>query len=206
MAEKIARRALVLASGSRTRFEIMKSAGLSFTVDPADIDEPAIRAQLMAQNPPAGPNDMAAKLASAKALAISPSHGNEIVIGSDQILSKGTAIFEKPSDRDKAMQELMSLRGCAHTLHTGVALACEGKIVWRHVETAVLTMREFSKEFAADYLRRIGDDACLSVGAYQIEGPGIQLFEKIDGDYFTILGLPLLPLLQELRRMGELDK
>ncbi len=206
MSEQKTGQALVLASGSRTRFEMMKSAGLAFTVDPADIDEQAIREKRMNQSTPCDPSEMANELAMAKALAISPLHKNEIVVGSDQILALGDEIYSKPANREEALQTLKSLRGKTHTLHTAVAIACNEKIHWHHVETASITLREFSPEFAEEYLRRIGDDAYLSVGAYQIEGLGIQLFKKIEGDYFTILGLPLLPLLKELRNMGVLQQ
>ena len=205
MAERKSGRALVLASGSRTRFEILKSAGLAFTVDPADIDEQALRKKCQAQTPPTHPGEIAQALAIAKAQAIGARHGNEIIIGSDQVLALDEHIFSKPHSRQEAVKSLLTLRGKTHALHTALAIVCNGNIHWQHVETAHLHMRDFSDEYANDYVRRVGDEALKSKGAYQIEGPGIQLFDKIEGDYFSILGLPILPLLKELRAMGELQ-
>lgn len=203
MANEQSRRSLVLASGSRTRHDIMKAAGLSFTVDPADIDEEGKRADLRNENV-TDPAAIALELAIAKAIAISKIHPEQSVIGSDQVLSFNNEIFAKPQSREDALAALKTLRGQTHELHSAVVIAHDGKISWRHVETAHLEMRNFSDAFADDYLVRIGDDAFSSPGSYQIEGAGIQLFKNIHGDHFAILGLPLLPLLNELRRQGDI--
>jgi septum formation protein len=190
---------LVLASGSRTRREMLQAAGLAFTVVPADIDEAALRASLHASRPGIMPEAIADQLARAKAETVSRDHPKALVIGADQILAMGTAIFEKPSGIDDARRSLLRLRGAEHALHSAVALAEHGDVKWTHVSTARLKMRDFSEAALDEYLARAGADACHAVGAYQIEGIAIQLFDTVDGDYFTILGLPLLPLLGELR-------
>jgi len=126
------------------------------------------------------------------------------VIGADQTLSLGNQLFDKARDLGQAGSQLRQLRGRCHTLHAGLAVAMEGRIVWRHLETATLTMRDFSDAFLARYLADVGEALLTSVGCYQLEGPGAQLFDDIDGDYFTILGLPLLPLLAFLRQQKVL--
>jgi septum formation protein len=199
MAEKDDRPGLILASGSRTRREMLQAAGLAFTIVPADIDEAALRAHLLSSKPGITPAGIAEELARAKAETVSRDHPQALVIGSDQVLSLGETIFEKPRDLNDARDCLMKLRGVEHELHSAAALARHGDVLWTHTDTARLTMRTFSPAAVDEYLARDGADVCRSVGAYQIEGHAIQLFEKVDGDYFTILGLPLLPLLSELR-------
>ena len=198
MSERAANR-LVLASGSRSRRQMLEAAGLAVTIAPADLDEGAIRETLSAGDSTVEPADVAEVLARAKAETVSRAHGDAIVIGADQVLALGDDIFEKPAGLDGARAHLMRLRGHTHQLHSAVVLAQAGEIVWAHVDTASLTMRAFSPGFLDDYLSRAGSVVCESVGAYQLEGQGVQLFERIEGDYFTILGLPLLPLLAELR-------
>lgn len=195
-------RHLILASGSQTRHELLKAAGIAFTVVPAAIDEDAIRDALGGEQETIEPADVAEILARAKGEAVSGENPDSMVISADQTLSFGEEIFSKPADADEARDTLLRLRGKEHFLHTAVALAVAGEINWVHVETARLKMRQFSIDFLADYLVRAGQSACQSVGAYQIEGLGLQLFEEIEGDYFTILGLPMLPLMNELRRRG----
>ncbi|MDX2290363.1 MAG: Maf family protein [Hyphomicrobiaceae bacterium] len=197
-------RPLVLASASRIRQEIMKSAGLAFTVDPADIDEPAVRRQLTVDDPSIAPGEVAVALARAKGLSVSARQPGSLVIAADQILALGSEVFAKPSTLDEARHTLMRLRGQTHELVSAVALAQDGDIVWDASDTARMTMRRFSAAFVSEYLLRAGSDVCSSVGAYQLEGLGIQLFDEIDGDYFTILGLPLLPLLEQLRTRGAM--
>lgn len=197
---------IVVASASLTRHEMLKRAGLAFTVDPADIDEAAIRETLRTDDEAVSPSDIAEVLARTKGETVSVRHPEAVVIAADQVLALGDEIFAKPTDLDEARETLMRLRGRTHQLHSAVVLAQAGAVTWIQVETAHLTMRKFSAGFVSDYLMRAGADVCQSVGAYQLEGLGIQLFEKIEGDYFTILGLPLVSLLAELRQRGVIEK
>ena len=144
--------------------------------------------------------DVAEALAKAKAIEVSSRNSGAWVIGSDQVLAQGEIIFSKAATRDEARSTLQALRGKTHSLHSAAALVQHGIVVWQHVQTANLTMRMFSDAWLEQYLDAAGDALVQSVGAYQVEGLGIQLFESIDGDYFTILGMPLLALLSELRR------
>jgi len=191
---------LLLASASPFRRRMLEAAGLSFRVAPADIDEDALKQRLLQAK--SAPPAIAMALARAKAEAISAGSREALVIGADQVLAFGGELFSKPADRAQARAQLLRLRGHSHCLHTAVALAIGGKIVWNRVETATLVMRAFSDAFLARYLDEAGDRVCRTVGAYEIEGLGIQLFERIDGDYFGIIGLPLLALLAELRARG----
>lgn len=195
---------LVLASASRSRRDMLDAAGVAFEVVPADVDEPALRAQHLKTAPAAGPGDIARMLAEAKAAAVSARRPEALVIGADQVLVLDGDLFSKPDSAAAARRDLLRLRGRSHRLHSAVALAQGGKIDWTHGAAATLTMRAFSDNYLDGYLRRCGPEVLASVGAYQIEGPGIGLFERVEGDYFTILGLPLLPLLAELRRRGVL--
>ncbi len=198
-------RPLVVASASRTRHEMLKAAGLAFTVDPADLDEAALRRDLQARTPAITPLAVAEALARAKGEAVSRRQPGSLVISADQVLALGSEIFAKPTSEDDARESLMRLRGETHELLSAVAIAENGHVVWAVSDAARLTMRRFSAGFVSEYLLRAGSDVCQSVGAYQLEGLGIQLFEKVEGDYFTILGLPLLPLLAELRERGALS-
>jgi septum formation protein len=189
----------VLASASRARRELLAAAGVAFTVDPADVDEPALRRSLQAGTAPA---KIAELLARAKAEDVGTRHRDSLVIGADQVLAFGDEILSKPGDAKGARATLRKLRGKTHELISAVAFAEDGKITWAHTATARLTMRDFSEAFLEEYLLRAGDRVGQSVGAYELEGPGVQLFERIEGDYFTILGLPLLPVLAELRARG----
>jgi septum formation protein len=190
--------ALVLASGSITRRTLLEAAGVPFVVRPADVDESAIRDALLADNPGLAHGQIAEALAVAKALVVSDHMPGHIVIGSDQVLSCDGRLFEKARSLAEARACLLDLRGKTHTLHAAVALALNGEILWQHLEPADLTLRPFSEEALDAYLAKVGTKVLTSVGAYQIEGPALQLFERIDGDHTTILGLPLLPLLSEL--------
>jgi septum formation protein len=192
---------LVLASASLYRRRLLEAAGVAFTVVPADVDEPAIRQGLKS----ADPSSVAAALAAAKAEAVSRRRPQALVIGADQVLALGADIFSKPRDLADARRQLQQLRGKAHCLPTAVALAQTGKVVWRHVEAPELVMRSVSDAFLERYLAGCGEHICQIVGAYEIEGRGIQLFQRIEGDTFTIIGLPLLPLLAELRARGVID-
>ncbi|MDI1346841.1 MAG: Maf family protein [Pseudolabrys sp.] len=197
----IAQQPLVLASKSDIRGKILAAAGLRFGIRPAQIDERAVEAK-------AGSLDAAgaaALLARAKADAVAATQAGHLVLGADQTLALGTERFSKPADRAEAARQLRALRGKTHALHSALALVCDGKVLFEMVDTAQLTMRDFSDRFLDDYLDMAGDTALASVGGYQLEGIGIHLFEKIEGDYFTILGLPLLPLLAYLRQSGFVD-
>lgn len=195
---------LVLASASITRQNLLKAAGLVFRIEPATVDEHAIRAKLRRHPETRTPTHVVEELARAKARQVSAVRADAVVIGADQVLALGDEIFSKPHGIDEAREALLRFRGRTHHLHTTVATARAGDVLWSHSETAALTMRSFSDTFLADYLARQGAGACNSPGGYEIEGLGIQLFERIEGDYFGILGLPLLPLLAELRARGYL--
>ena len=193
---------LILASGSIGRADILKGAGMNFTIQPSSIDEGAIRDVLVTENSAISPADIAEVLARAKAEQVSQEKGEAIVIGADQVLALGDEIFEKPTSMDQARDNLLRFRGRTHHLHAAICIALKGETEWSHVATASLKMRDFSAEFLGQYLAAAGDSVKTSVGAYRLESYGIHLFDKIDGDYFTILGLPLIPLLDELRKRG----
>ncbi|ADZ68509.1 Maf-like protein [Polymorphum gilvum] len=195
--------ALILASGSRIRAELLENAGLTVAVDPARIDERAVEAPLLAAG--VAPEDIARVLAEAKAQEVSARRPDDLVIGADQVLGLGDERFTKPADMAAARRQLLTLSGRTHELHSAVAVARGGETVWSHVSTARLTMRDLSPAYVGRYLAAAGDAALSSVGCYQLEGLGVQLFETVDGDYFTILGLPMLPLLAFLRDSGEID-
>jgi septum formation protein len=195
------RQPLVLASKSDIRGKILAAAGLRFEIRPAQIDERAVEAK-------AGVSDAAAAarvLARAKAEAVSATISDRPVLGADQTLARGSLRLSKPTDRVAAAEQLRALRGRTHELHSALALVRDGELLFSCVETARLTMRDFSDRFLDEYLDMAGGAALGSVGAYQLEGIGIHLFEKVEGDYFTILGLPLLPFLAFLRDNGFVD-
>jgi septum formation protein len=194
---------IILASGSPFRKALLANAGIEFSAVPAEIDERAVEAPL--QGTGSTPEDVALILAEAKALDVSERNPGALVIGCDQTLSLGDHVFHKPDGMEGARLHLLSLSGKTHQLNSAVVLARDGETLWRHVSVARLTMRKLDPAFIGRHLARVGDKALASVGAYQIEGEGIQLFEKIEGDYFTIVGLPLLPLLAALRDLGAID-
>lgn len=195
--------ALVLASTSQSRRTLMKNAGLVFEAVAADIDERAIEAE--ERNAKLGPAELALELARQKALDVSRRKPGALVVGCDQTMSLEQIVFHKPAGVGEARRNLWTLRGKTHRLNSAIVLVRDGEVSWEHVGIAELTMRSFSESCLDLYLSRVADSVLKSVGAYQLEGEGIQLFESIEGDYFTILGLPLLPLLSKLREMGELD-
>ncbi|MGV2978169.1 Maf-like protein [Roseibium alexandrii] len=195
--------ALVLASGSKIRAELMRNAGLTIDVDPANVDERAVEAPLLEAGFP--PEDLASVLAEAKANDVSARRSGELVIGADQILAFEGERRTKPDDMEAARRQLLAFSGKTHELLSAVVISKDGEAIWRHVSTARLNMRTLSPAFVGRYLAEAGDDVLSSVGAYQLEGLGLQLFEKIDGDYFTILGLPMLPLLAQLRELGVIE-
>ncbi len=192
---------IILASGSRARREMLRAAGVSFTVETADVDEDAIRAALNDDDGEAtvDPDDVAEILAVAKAEAVSLQQPEAFVIGGDQVLAFEDHILTKPKDEASARRQLASFRAKVHALHSAVAIAHNGEVQWSTVDTAEMYVRDFSDAFLDDYMRRAGRTVLDSVGAYLMEGLGIQLFERIEGDYFTVLGMPLMPLLGELR-------
>jgi septum formation protein len=194
---------LILASKSPFRAQILRNGGISFRAEAAEIDERATEAPLLKSG--AAPEEVASILAEAKALDVSGRLPDALVLGADQTLSLDDELFHKPADMEAARRHLLKLSGKTHILSSALVLARRGGTIWRDVSVARLTMRKLSPSFIGQHLARVGAAALSSVGAYQYEGEGIQLFEEIDGDYFTIVGLPLLPLLQELRRLGEID-
>ena len=193
---------LILASGSEARKTMMQAAGLTFDVVPADIDEDAIRASMMLESGTVEAADVASVLAMEKAMLVSRAHPKALVIGSDQVLALGRRHFTKSATEVEARETLVALRGRTHELVSAVALAHGGEIVWQSFDSAQMTMRQFSDDYIASYISSAGDAVVKSVGCYELEGFGVQLFEGIEGDYFTILGMPLLPLLTELRTRG----
>ena len=196
----IAPHPLVLASKSDIRGKLLAASGLRFGIRAAQIDERAVERDANVSDAQAA----ARLLAKAKAEAVSAQMPGHIVLGADQTLARGNIRLTKPVSRDEAAAQLRTLRGRTHELHSGIALVRDGEMLFEMVDTARLTMRDFSDRFLDDYLDMTGTAALSSVGAYQLEGIGIHLFERVEGDYFTVLGLPLWPVLAELRRAGVL--
>jgi septum formation protein len=194
----LAAQPLVLASRSESRRAVLASAAIPLEVLPADIDERTIEARAGTQPP----GEIALLLARAKAGAVAARLPGRLVLGADQTLALGDRLFAKPADRTAARDQLKSLRGQTHALHSAVVLVRDATVLFEHCEIARLTMRGFSDRFLDSYIEAVGPAVTASVGAYQVERAGIQLFERIEGDHFTILGLPLLQLLQFLRREG----
>jgi septum formation protein len=186
---------LILASQSRARQALLAGAGIKFEAVPADIDE---RAMQQASGMTA-PGDVAALLAREKSLSVSSQLSGRLVVGADQTLALGSRLFSKPAGRVQAAEQLRALAGGVHELHSAVAVARDGKIVFAALTSAHMTMRKLDEAEIEAYLDEAGEAATSSVGAYQLEGLGVHLFERIEGDYFTILGLPLLQLLAFLR-------
>jgi len=194
---------IILASTSEIRARLLANAGIEFDAIGADVDERAIEEPLIKAN--LLPEDIASVLAEAKALNVSEKFPGATIIGADQILAFEGRRWTKPETMAEARSNLLDFRGKTHELHAAIVGARDGETIWRHVSTARLTMRDFTPEYLGRYLASVGDKVLTSVGAYQLEGEGVQLFERIEGDYFTILGLPLLPLLDFLRREGIID-
>ena len=187
---------LILASQSRARKMLLANAGLSFEAMPADIDERRVQ---QASNL-SGPGEIAKLLAREKAVWVSARKAGQYVIGADQTLALGNRLFNKPDGRAAAAEQLRALAGQTHELHSAIAVVLDGKTVFETVTIARMTMRPLSGEEIRLYLDEAGEAVTTSVGAYQLEGLGVHLFERIEGDHFTILGLPLFPLLDFLRR------
>jgi septum formation protein len=189
---------LILASASPIRRQLLEAAGLMPEVVAANVDEQAIRAgfERGEQLPYA---QLARRLAAAKARDVSQRHPAAWVVGADQVLFVGSRLFVKPESAAQARADLQALRGRWHTLASAVAVAMDGKLVWDGIDTARLQMRAFSNDFLDSFIAKSGRGISTSVGGYQLEGLGVHLFQRLEGDYFTILGLPLLPLLAFFR-------
>ncbi|HEV2676862.1 MAG TPA: Maf family nucleotide pyrophosphatase [Aliidongia sp.] len=193
---------IILASASKIRLSLLQQAGLSVEVQVPAVDEQEMKASFQAERAPV--EACAEALAELKAVRVSQRHPGALVIGADQMLDLNGIWFDKPADLDHARAHLQALRGQTHRLVTAAVVALNGSRIWHTIDTARLTMRPFSDAFLAGYLERQGPVVLSSVGAYQLEGLGAQLFNRIEGDFFTILGLPLLPLLGFLRGHGAL--
>ncbi len=193
--------AVILASASAARAALLRSAGLEVTTQPSGVDEEALKASLLAET--ATPRDIADALAEAKAVKVSARRAG-LVIGADTTLDLDGVLYDKPSSLEEANAHLRAFRGQTHRLHSAAVIAEAGRPVWRRLETASLTVRDFSEGFLSAYMAAEGEALLSSVGCYRLEGLGAQLFSRIEGDYFTILGLPLLPVLDYLRTRGVL--
>ena len=191
---------LILASQSRTRQMLLDNAGIACEAVPADIDERAVQEASKLSEPGA----IASLLAREKALAVSAKNPGRLVVGADQTLALGMRLFNKPAGRDQALDQLRALAGNTHELNSAVAVARDGKLVFADIAVARMTMRRMGEGELSAYLEAAGERVTTSVGAYQLEGLGVHLFERIEGDHFTILGLPLLSLLAFLRGQGLL--
>ena len=191
---------LLLASASQIRLTLLQNAGLNVSAQPARIDEDAVRASLKADH--AKPRDVADTLADLKARKLAGRNPSALVLGCDQVLAFDGQVWSKPKDRAQARHQLQTLRGQTHHLLSAAVLYHDAKPIWRHIGVAKLTMAAFSDSYLDAYLGRNWPHVASSVGAYQIEGEGIRLFTSVEGDYFSILGLPLLPLLSYLALKG----
>ncbi len=191
---------IILASASPARAKVLRGAGVEFEVVPAHVDEDSIKQSLLAEKAP--PRDVADALAELKAVRVSSRYPGALVLGADQVLQFGGELVSKCESLAEARALLARLRGGKHELLSALVLAKDGAPIWRHVGKAILTMRNFSDGFLDDYLAREGEGLLSGVGCYRLEGRGAQLFSAIDGDYFTILGLPLVPLLSALREQA----
>ncbi len=187
---------LILASKSAARRAMLSDAGVPFVVQVADVNEDALK------TPGVDPVELAVELARAKALAVSRHDADAWVLGADQTLAFDGGLVSKAATLDAARERLSAMRGRTHQLHSGAALARNGQVVWSGVDTVEMRMRDFSDAFLDAYLAAEGEALLSCVGSYRLEGLGAQLFEAVEGDYFTVLGLPLWPVLAELRRAG----
>jgi len=190
---------LVLASGSASRRSILKKASVPFDIDPADIDESAVKGAFGGT-----PAELALELARLKALAVSPRHPGTLVLGADQVLEFEGRAYDKSRDQNEARERLLLLRGHTHALVGGLALVLDNEIVWQHQSRCVMRVRAFSDAFLDQYMDEAGSILTAGVGGYAYEGLGAQLFEAVEGDFFAVLGLPLLPLMAALRTHGVL--
>ncbi len=194
---------LILASKSKYRAQLLKAAGVEFTSQPAPIDERAVEEPLLKSE--VDSSDIALVLAQAKALSVSEENREAIVIGSDQTLTFDNQLLHKPENMEEARRRLLLLSGRTHQLTSAIALAKDGEIIWQFADTSTIKFRKLDPGFVGRHLASVGEAALTSVGAYQIEGLGVNLFEKIDGDFFSIMGLPIIPLLEKLRDLEIID-
>lgn len=194
---------IVLASASKTRRLLLEAAGVPFNVEPSRVDETEIKLSMLAEG--ASGAEIAEVLAEAKAVYVSRKHPGRMVLGADQVLVCDGAVFDKPVDRDDALSQLRALRGRRHELISYAVVVRDGQRIWQGVDRAKLEMREASDNFLEAYVNAVGDDAFNGPGGYRVESLGVQLFSRIDGSHYTILGLPLLALLDYLRANGILD-
>lgn len=195
---------LILASGSPFRKQLMEAAGLTFDAESARIDEREIEAPLVKAG--ASPEQVAGALAKAKALDVAGRNPQTLVIGSDQVMSMDDRLFHKCTSVDMAREQLRSMRGRTHRLSSAISIAQDGEEIWNHVAVADMTFRNFSDSYLDIYIKEAGPKVLLTVGAYSYEGLGQQLFEKVEGDFFTIIGLPMLPLLAALRDLSIIPR
>lgn len=202
MALWLANAPLILASQSKTRQMLLAAAGVQVEAHPANLDERGLEAKTQSQSAGA----VGALLAREKAITVERKHAGLLILGADQTLALGAERLTKPQDRDSARSQLRTLCGRTHELHSAITFVQHGAVQFEYVGVARLTMRNFSEQFLERYLDAVGDRVTESVGAYQLEGLGMQLFERVDGDYFTVLGLPLLQALEFLRRFGCLAR
>ena len=198
----LAKEPLVLASRSSIRQKLLAAAGVPVEARPADLDERALEAAAVPQSAGA----VAALLAREKAGAVAKRHHGRLTLGADQTLALGDQRFAKPEDRDAARAQLRAMRGRSHELHSAIVFVQDGTVLFEHVAVVRMIMRVFSDQFLEFYLDALGEAVIATIGAYQIEGLGVQLFERIEGDYFTVLGLPLMQALDFLRRRGCLAR
>lgn len=194
---------IILASASWARAMMLRQANVDFTSKPARVDEDAIKQALLSEG--AKPRDVADALAEIKAIRISAQYPDALVIGSDQVAEIDGQLLSKPQTMDAARDQLRKLRGQTHSLFSAAVIAQGGQPLWRHVGQVRLTMHDFSDQYLENYLIRTGQSALATVGSYQIESEGVRLFSRIEGDYFTILGMPLVPLLTYLGQIGAID-
>lgn len=195
---------LILASGSEIRAQLLRQAGVSFDVAPARVDEDMMRDALLAEE--ASPRDIADALAEMKARKVSEKHPGRLVLGCDQVLDHRGALLSKPQTSDDAIRQLSQLRGDRHTLLSAAVICEDGKPIWRHVGVVRLRMHDVSDEYLQAYVTRNWESIRHAVGAYKLEEEGVRLFSRIDGDYFTVLGLPLLELLSYLTLREDLPR
>ncbi len=196
---------IVLASGSEVRRRLLSAAGVSFEVVRSQVDEDAVRIALGSAKDEMLPEDLAELLARAKLEDVLGRVQQRWVIAADQVLYFDGRFYDKPKDDDEARAHLLAFRGRTHSLHCAVVLAEDGDVVWSYTASVDVTMRDYSPAFVGRYLAAVGSQARQSVGCYQLEGLGIQLIEKVAGDYHTVLGLPMLPVLAQLRERGALE-